>query len=111
MPLDDADRGKFEEIERSLTLDHPDIAAVFRNQDRRMRRSIAVPAAGAVAVFLGAHAVLSFVVGTPVPLLLALPPSVAAVVLLRWPDFARLAAADPDGGVPGRRAAPPPWRS
>lgn len=107
MPLDDADQGKFEEIERRLAQDHPDVAAAFRNQDRRMRRSIAVPAAGAAAVFLGAHAVLSFVVGNPVPLLLALPPSLAAVVLLRWPDFARLATADPDGSVPG--VAPPPW--
>lgn len=111
MPLDDADRSKLEEIERRLAQDHPDIAAVLRDPDRRVRRPIAVTAVGAVAVFVGALAAQSGMVGNPVPVLLALPPAAAVLALLRWPDFARLPPAKSDGSGPGRAATRPPWWS
>lgn len=111
MPLDDADGSQFEEIERHLAQDHPDIAPVFRVPDRRVRRSIAVPAVAAVGIFFGALAALSVIVGNPVPALLALPPTVAILGLLRWPDLARPAPADSHRSGPGGGATPPPWWS
>jgi hypothetical protein len=109
--LDDADRRSLEEIERQLMLETPKLAKTLSGATPARRSWLpAIPLAVATAVLLGAFGWMSAMTGSVVPLLLALPPAVAAVFVIVWQRTAVPApvrtrtsagATNPDG--------PPTW--
>lgn len=84
MALSDADRLKLAEIERRLEQD-PTISRVFGRR-RRMSWTLALAGLCAVLAYLACLVTVFLVTGSRVSLLLALPPVVVAVGLLRWPE-------------------------
>ena len=96
MPLNDADRDKLEQIERGLARDHPEVSHTLRAHGPA-RREVVTPVLSAAAVFFVALVVLSTMTGSALPALLALPPVGLALLLLRWPHFARM---DPEPSLP-----------
>jgi hypothetical protein len=114
LPLDDADRRSLEEIERQLTLETPRLAkALGRETPVRRSRVPAAPVALATAVLIAAFSWMSALTGSPVPLLLALPPAVAAVLLLVWERTADPAppreGSSADAAGSARHDGPPTW--
>ena len=112
MALDDADRRSLEEIERQLMLETPKLAKTLSGTTPvRRSRVPAVPLAVATAVLLAAFGWMSAMAGSVVPMLLALPPAVAAVVLIVWqrtavPAPSHRLATDRD---PANTDGPPTW--
>lgn len=113
MALDDAERRSLEEIERHLLLETPKLAKTLTGATAvRRSRVPTVPVAVATAVLLAAFGWMSALTGSIVPLLLAVPPAVAAVLALVWqhtvvPAPARHPAADPDPA--NNTDGPPTW--
>ena len=114
MALDDADRRSLEEIERHLMLETPTLAKTLAREPRVRRSAVrAVPMVVATAVLLAAFDWMSAMAGSVVPLLLAVPPTAAAVVLLIWqhtagPAPARIpGASDQSSSTP--HDGPPTW--
>jgi Protein of unknown function (DUF3040) len=111
MALDDAERRSLEEIERRLTIETPRLAKTLGGASPAHRSWVSVvPLAVATVVLLGAFAWMSAMTGSVVPLLLALPPTVASVLMIVWQRTAVPApvrtrtsanATNPDG--------PPTW--
>ena len=100
MPLNKAEKAQLAEIERRLTQEHPDLTHTFRE---RPRPSGAVTLLLAAGMFFATLAVLSALTGDVLPILLALPPVVVAVLLVRHQDAlrARLADEPPSARDPG----------
>lgn len=84
MALDDAQRRTLEEIEQRLRQDSPDLRATFAATRPRLPRLQPTTVLAAVAIFLVCFAWLSLRGGTAVPVLVALPPAIAAVLVLLW---------------------------
>ena len=100
MALDDADRRSLEEIERQLMLDTPKLARTLGGATPVRRSWLpAIPIAVATVVLLAAFGWMSAMAGSVVPLLLALPPAVAAVLVIVW----QRTATPPPGPRPHRR--------
>jgi hypothetical protein len=110
--LDDADRRSLEEIERQLVLETPKLARTLSGATPVRRSWLpAIPIAAATVVLLAAFGWLSAMAGSVVPLLLALPPAVGAVLVIVWqrtavPPPARDRTADPSTAPTD---GPPTW--
>lgn len=111
MALDDADRRSLEEIERQLMLETPKLARTLSGATPVRRSWLpSVPLGLATVVLLAAFGWLSAMAGSIVPLLLALPPAVAAIFVIFWQGDAVPA---PGHSTPDRDPAntdgPPTW--
>ena len=84
MALTEAEKAQLAEIERRLAQDHPDLTRSFPARRGTSGAALLLFAAG---VFVAALAVVSVLAGDVLPVLLAVPPVVVAVLLVRNRDL------------------------